>query len=214
MHQYDETKPNQGFLDGLKSISPDLAVVFCEYALAHPGGPFILGDYAKNPSTGAPLIKGRWHVVQKDIHGRVWHLFEICNEDGGFRPPDNRTLETLHNDILHQLMKKGMSREKAADEMVKFVMENREAQKEKARKELEQKEEDWLKANKRKVEEAVENSNLGANKGSLAPGETKPSKTYSFEGQKNHTSSAERPETLIPAREAGWEQIPEWSDDQ
>lgn len=216
--------PSESFLRELRAIDPDLDVLFLEEALRPTAHHCILGTHPLDCfSLGAKLAldrykrtikKPRWHVVQRTTTNHVVHLFELQNPDGTFRDLDSRLLKQLREDLLYQLQQK-YGRDKAGGLLTKLLMENKEAEQKLAEEAHQQKQDDWIEANKRKIEEAMENTDrvMHSQKGTIGISEVRDPKTITYPGQTTRTSSAERSKIPLTAKEAGWEQHPDWDDE-
>lgn len=178
--------PERSVIEALKRLDEGLFPVFSEHLLdPRTGRPLI------HERTGKPIYRPRWTLWYSNPHTRQFHyLFTHTNEKGEFAPLDHRVIERLATDVGRSGLSAGQLTAKM-EEAQRFVRQKNEEI-------WDQKRADWLKDNKTKVQQALENGDLR-----ITPG-TRDAKTFSYEGQGSRTSSAEKEGILLTDQEMGW----------
>ncbi|MBP7209569.1 MAG: hypothetical protein KBA02_00070 [Paludibacteraceae bacterium] len=113
-----------------------------------------LKNYDKNLSAEWDRDRGLWAIKRKDHKGQVHHIFFVQNEDGSYRPLDNRVLEELYEcDIWKHF--------KDAKEYHKFLQERNKQVKLKEQN-LRKEYLEWFhKDNKKEWQDAIDNAKKG-----------------------------------------------------
>lgn len=116
-----------------------------------------------------------WSLKRKSDDGRIFHLFFIQNDDGSFRPLDERVMELLYEtDIWRHF--------KDAKDYHRFIQEKNKTHELKEKNLREEYLKWWNKENRSEWKDAIEN----AERGILSKPEDLKTKTYSIpEGEKN-----------------------------
>ena len=182
--------PDSSIIRELKALDPGLFPHFSEYELDKATGSPLL------TAGGIPILRPRWSIWQEDPKtGQMYFLFyhEDVNKpeaDRTFLPLDMRAVDRIRQDLGRQ----GFSPKQVAD----MMMNSQKAWRDKREADMQDLREEVLKANKRKITEAMES--MDGREGDAS----RDAKTFSYAGQTTRTSGAER-KIEKSDKELGWE---------